>query len=157
MAGDDAEASGQHAPRLFSAFTHQILSSEIDYNGHLHDAAYATVVSDANEVVLEALGMSAAYRATGRSLYTVEMTIRFLREVRLDDVLQAETRLAAHDTKRVRLATTLRDQEGRDVATSDVLYLHVDTELGRVVEFPPDRMADLDRVQALHDAVTART
>ena len=38
--------------RLGSEWT----SSSIDYNGHMNDAAYAQVLTDANEVFLDALG-----------------------------------------------------------------------------------------------------
>jgi acyl-CoA thioesterase FadM len=119
----------------------------------MNDAAYAAVVSAANELFLESLSMSAAYRATGRALYTVEMTIRYLREVRLGDLLRAETRLVSHDAKRMRVRTTLRTDHGPPVATGDVLYLHVDVEQGRVVEMPVEQQAHLDELQARHDSV----
>ena len=124
----------------------------IDYNGHMNDASYAQVLTDANELFLDALGLSAAYReATGCALYTVEMNIRFLREVSLGDVLTAETVLSTHDRKRVRLGTTVLDAEGEPVATGDSLYLHVDTGEGSVTEFPADRAEVLDRTQQAHD------
>jgi acyl-CoA thioesterase FadM len=144
------------APALFAAFEYDVPPSVIDYNDHMTDAAYAKVISDANEAFLEALGLSASYRATGRSLYTVEMTIRFLHEVHVSDVLRAETRLASHDTKRARFFTTLVNEEDRDVATGNCLYLHVDAATARVAEFPADRLAQLDHVQAEHDAVEAQ-
>jgi acyl-CoA thioesterase FadM len=142
------------SPGLFTDFSCRIPASVIDYNGHMNDAAYAQVLTDANEVFLDALGLSAAYRkATACSMYTVEITIKFLREVGLDALLRAESRLASHDAKRLRLHTVLVSDDGSEVATGDSLYLHVDTSAGRVVAFPDDRMAELDRVQAAHDAV----
>jgi acyl-CoA thioesterase FadM len=119
----------------------------------MNDAAYAAVVSAANELFLEALDLSAGYRATGRALYTVEMTIRYLGGVRLDDLLLAETRLISHDAKRMRVRTTLRTEHGPPVATGDVLYLHVDAELGRVVAMDTEQLAHLDEVQARHDSI----
>ena len=103
----------------------------------MNDASYAQVLTDANEAFLDALGMSADYRErTGCSLYTVEMTIRFLREVGLDDELRAESLLVANDAKRVRLHTTLLAADGAPVATGETLYLHVDTSAGGVRPIP---------------------
>lgn len=142
----------------FREFTCRVGEASIDYNGHMNDAAYAQVLTDANEVFLDALGMSASYRErTGCSLYTVEMTIRFKREVSLGDTLRAETYLASHDTKRVGVHTVLLDDEGRTVATGDTLYLHVDTAAGAVRTFPDDRAVLLEQVKHAHaEALPAR-
>ncbi|MGB2838984.1 MAG: thioesterase family protein, partial [Actinomycetes bacterium] len=66
----------------YTEFACGVPPSAIDYNGHLNDAAYAQVLTDANEMFLDALGLSAAYRdASGCSMYTVEITLKFLHEV----------------------------------------------------------------------------
>ena len=112
----------------------------IDYNGHLTDSAYAVVCSAANEAVLDALGIGAAYRdRTGCATYTVEAHLSFLAEVGPDDELHAETVVAWADAKRLRLRTTLLDRSERAVLVGEYLYLHVDTATGRVAPFPPDR------------------
>jgi acyl-CoA thioester hydrolase len=127
----------------------------IDYNGHMNDAAYAQVLTDANEQFLDTLGLSADYRAqTGCGLYTVETHIRFLREVSAADVVGARTMLVEHDTKRVRLHTLLVDvAKDEAVATGESLYLNVDQSAGKVAPFPDDRAGALDRVQQVHDAL----
>jgi acyl-CoA thioester hydrolase len=135
----------------FTQFTCGVPSSGIDYNGHLNDAAYAQVLTDANELFLDALGLSATYRdLTGNAMYTVEITIKFLHEVNAADTITAESVVASHDSKRLRVHTTLR-VGSTDVATGDSLYLHVDTSSGRVAPFPADRAAVLERV-CPHDA-----
>ena len=141
----------------FTEYACQVPDAFIDYNGHMNDAAYAQVLTDANELFLDALGMSADYRkSTGCALYTVEMNIRFLREVSRGDALTARTLLMSHDHKRVRVGTTIVGADGQPVATGDSLYLHVDTAEGGVVSFPPDRAEFLRRVQNAHDAVPDR-
>lgn len=121
----------------------------------MNDAAYAQVLTDANEMFLEALGLSAAYRdSTGCSMYTVEITIRFLHEVGADDVIRAESWVTSCDSKRLRLATTLL-VGGTPVATGDSLYLHVDTRAGKVAPFPPDRAELLARMEKAHDEAPA--
>jgi len=126
-------------------------ASAVDYNGHLNDAAYAQVLTDANEQFLDALGLSAAYReSTGCSMYTVEITVKFLHEVNGGDIVRAESWVASADSKRLRVATTLLVGD-TPVATGDSLYLHVDTRVGKVSPFPADRADLLARVEKAHD------
>lgn len=130
----------------YTEFSCSVPEWAIDYNGHMNDAAYAKVLTDANEVFLDALGLSEAYRErTGCSMYTVEITLKFLHEVGRDDVVRAESRVASHDSKRLKVATTLLVGD-TPVATGESLYLHVDTGAGKVTAFPADRAALLVQV-----------
>ena len=141
----------------FTAFSCGVPPTSIDYNGHMNDAAYAQVLTDANELFLDALGLSADYRErTGAALYTVEMTLKFLHEVNGGDTISAESRVASHDSKRLRVHSTLKVGE-TPVATGDSLYLHVDTTAGKVSPFPDDRLELLASVQADHDEASAST
>jgi acyl-CoA thioester hydrolase len=150
---DDSTAAGRFATPVavpFTDFSCAVPATAIDYNGHMNDAAYAQVLTDANEVFLDALGLSASYReSSGCAMYTVEITIKFLQEVNATDTVNAESRVASSDTKRLRVHTTLK--VGDDpVATGDSLYLHVDTNTGKVAAFPEDRAALLASLQ-VHD------
>jgi acyl-CoA thioester hydrolase len=121
----------------FTEFSCGVPEWAIDYNGHMNDSAYAKVLTDANEAFLDALGLSEAYRErTGCSMYTVEITLKFLHEVSHDDVV---TTLLVGETP---------------VAKGESLYLHVDTTAGKVTAFPPDRVAVLEQATA-HDAESA--
>jgi len=123
----------------------------IDYNGHLNDAGYAILLSEANEVLLASLGLSVGYRKeTGRALYTVECHIRYLAECRLGDRLAAASILVGADAKRLRVHTTLNRGDGTAVATGEHLYLHVDDELGKVTPMPSDRWAAVEALLTAH-------
>jgi acyl-CoA thioesterase FadM len=116
----------------------------------MNDAAYAQVLTDANELFLDALGLSAAYRErTGGAMYTVEITLKFLHEVNATDTITAESRVASYDAKRLRVHSTLLVGE-IPVASGDSLYLHVDTATGKVSPFPDDRVEVLARALADH-------
>ena len=139
----------------YTAFSCGVPPSSIDYNGHLNDAAYAQVLTDANEMFLDALGLSAAYReSTGGAMYTVEITLKFLHEVSAADTIRAESWVASCDSKRLRLATTLLVGD-TPVASGDSLYLHVDTGAGKVSPFPDDRAQLLARMEKAHDEASA--
>ena len=135
----------------FAEFTCSVPSWAIDYNGHMNDSAYAKVLTDANEMFLDALDLSAEYRdRTGCALYTVEISLKFLHEVGPEDLVRAESVVASHDAKRLTVATQLLVGE-TPVASGESLYLHVDTTQGRVTPFPPDRLRVLEDATA-HDA-----
>jgi len=126
----------------FARYRTEVREEWIDYNGHLHDAGYAIVLSEANEVLLDDLGLSASYRArTGRAMYTVEAHIRYLAECGLGDRLAAASLLVSADAKRLHVHTALARLDGTLVATGEHLYLHVDDAAGRVTAMPPDRWA----------------
>lgn len=123
----------------------------IDYNGHLHDASYAVVLSEANEALLAALGLSDDYQArTGGAMYTAEAHIRYLAEVRRGDRLAAASLLVSADPKRLRVHTALTRRDGTIVATGEHLYLHVDNRTGRVTAMPADRRNAVASLLAAH-------
>ena len=138
-------------PAPFSTYRTVVRPEWLDYNGHMHDASYAAVLSDANEELFAALGLSADYRtASGASLYTVECHIRYLASCSLGQVLRAATTMVAADAKKVRLHTELADDAGEPVATGESLYLHVDTARRAVTAMPPDRRARVQEMLAAH-------
>lgn len=145
---------GPGAAAPFARYQTEIGQEWIDYNGHLNDAGYAIVLSEANEALLTYLGLSADYRArAGRAMYTVECHIRYLAECRLGDVLEASTILVSADVKRLRVHTALTRVDGTVVATGEHLYLHVDDAAGRVAAMPPERWAAVEAVLHAHAAL----
>ncbi len=138
-------------PAPFSSYRTEVRAEWLDYNGHMHDASYGTVLSEANEELFAAFGLSAEYRATtGAALYTVEYHIRYLAECALGQVLSAATIVVAADARRVRLYTEILDHHRRPAATGESLYLHVDSSLGRTVAMPPDRQERVQHMVAAH-------
>jgi acyl-CoA thioester hydrolase len=136
---------------MFEAYRSEVREEWIDYNGHLHDACYGIVLSDANEVLFAELGLSEDYRIeTGRAMYTVEWHIRYLAESRRGDVLVASTMLVSADPKRMRLHTLLSRTDGTAIATGEAFYLHVDDAVGGVTPMPDDRWQGVAAMLAAH-------
>lgn len=126
----------------------------IDYNGHLNDAGYAVLLGAANELLLDELGLSEAYRrASGRALYTAASHIRYLAECKRGDALSARSLLVSADVKRIRLHTELVRADGAQAATGEYLYLHVDTVAGGVTPMPPERWAAVSVLLAAHSGL----
>lgn len=138
---------GDSATVPFSKYRTRVREEWLDYNGHMHDASYGIVLSEANEQLFAELGLSADYRhSTGASLYTVQCHVRYLAECLLGQVLRASTRIVAADPKRVRLYTELLHEDGGAAATGEHLYLHVDAVRGGVTAMPVDRQ---ERIQQM--------
>jgi acyl-CoA thioester hydrolase len=99
----------------------------IDYNGHLRDAYYALVASYAIDDVMDHLGLDAAYRAqTHCTLYTLEMHLHYLHEVKSSDDLGVVSSVLDYDRKRLHLGCrfTCSRVEG-PVATAEMMLMHV--------------------------------
>ncbi|HVW69647.1 MAG TPA: thioesterase family protein [Steroidobacteraceae bacterium] len=113
----------------------------IDYNGHLRDAYYGLIVSYAVDELMDRLGIDAAYRArTRNTLYTLEMHVHFMREVKKDDIVLVNVRVLASDQKRIHAAfDVIREGDKEVAATIEQMLLHVHQgETVASAPFPPE-------------------
>jgi carnitine 3-dehydrogenase len=124
----------------------------IDYNGHMTDSRYLQVFGDATDALLRYAGVDDAYRASGRSLFTVETRVRHHAEARALEPLYVTSRVLAVDDKRVRMQHGLwRRRDDVLVASAEQLYLHVSTPPGKTSPMAPavrERLAAVQAVQA---------
>jgi acyl-CoA thioester hydrolase len=99
----------------------------IDYNGHLRDAYYGLVASYAIDEVMDHLGLDAAYRdSTHCTLYTLEMHIHYLHEVKSTDDLKVITSILDCDRKRFHAGLTFTcSRLTESAAIAEVMLLHV--------------------------------
>lgn len=99
----------------------------IDYNGHMRDGYYALAVSHAIDDLMDQLGMDAHYRAsTGATLYTIELHLHFLHEVKGGETLTLRSHPIGLDGKRLHLGLDLFCPRYDDpAACSEVMLLHV--------------------------------
>ncbi|MDB6090608.1 MAG: 4-hydroxybenzoyl-CoA thioesterase [Gammaproteobacteria bacterium] len=112
----------------------------IDYNGHLRDAYYGLIVSFASDALMDRLGMDAPYRErTRNTLYTVEMHIHYLREVKKSDTVLVSVRMLGADHKRIHAAFDLaREGDTAAAASAELMLLHVHQgETVSTQPFPP--------------------
>ena len=99
----------------------------IDYNGHLRDAYYGLIVSHAADALMDRLGMDGTYRAATRcTLYTLEMHLNFLKEVKQDRTIVAAVRVLGADRKRLHAAFELWcEGDAEPAAGAELMLLHV--------------------------------
>ncbi len=110
----------------------------IDYNGHLRDAYYLVIFSEAVDALMDRIGLDAAYRArTGGTLYTVEIHLHYLEEVKAADTAVVTARILGSDHKRLHLALELlRAGHAGVAAGAEVMLLHVRQSEGKVTTAP---------------------
>jgi acyl-CoA thioester hydrolase len=128
----------------------------IDYNGHMLDASYAIAFSKATAALLDWLGIGSEYTRRDRgTVYTAQMHLSFLREVREDERLAYTSVVLGVDDKRLHVLHTLLvgDCDERPSATCELLFVHADPATHRVVPFPPSVRSRLAHIAAAHAPV----
>ncbi len=122
----------------------------IDYNGHLRDAYYGLVASFAVDEVMDHLGIDAPYRGrTHCTLYTLELHLHYLHEVKRSDDLTVTTRVLDFDRKRMQVGCRFGCSrvEGA-VATAEMMLLHVHQgDKPASTPFPDDIVVKLEALR----------
>ena len=122
----------------------------IDYNGHLRDAYFGLVASLAVDDVMDHLGLDAAYRErTHCTLYTLEVHLHYLHEVKSSDDLSVSTSILDFDRKRIHAGCLLTcSRVGEAVATAEMMLLHVHQgDEPASAPFPDEVWAKLDALK----------
>ena len=99
----------------------------IDYNGHLRDAYYVVLLSEAIDDLMDQIGLDAGYRERTRcTLYTLELHMHYLKEVKESEQLEVATSILDADGKRIHAGCRFTCGSTQDaVATGDLMLLHV--------------------------------
>ncbi len=140
-------------------FETPILPEWIDYNGHLRDAYYGLIFSQSTDALMDRIGLNAPYRArTGCTLYTVEMHLHYLQEVKAADTAEVQLRILGLDAKRIHLALELTARGKPGVAAAaEVMLLHVRQHEGKAstAPFPHTIAAALAELKHRGDTLAA--
>jgi len=127
----------------------------IDYNGHLRDAYYGLVASYAVDGVMDILGLDAAYRdRTHCTLYTLEVHLHYLHEVKSSDDLGVISSVLDFDRKRIQVGCRfICSRVSEPVATAELMLLHVrQGDKPSVASFPDEVTARLEALKVSPDA-----
>jgi acyl-CoA thioester hydrolase len=108
-------------------YSTRVLPDWVDYNGHLRDAFYVLVISLATDALMDRIGLDAEYRKrTECTLFSLEMHMHWLHEVKVTDTIEVDAHVLATDKKRLHVGYDVR-VVGKPavVATADFMFLHV--------------------------------
>jgi acyl-CoA thioester hydrolase len=135
----------------------EIPAEWVDYNNHLNDAYHAVAFSRAGDAFMARIGLGPEGRkATGRTIYTLALVIRYLAEARLGERIAIAVQVLETDSKRLRFwLEARRVSDDVLVSTSEQLLICVDQtgESPRAADFPPDIAARLAAIAADHAAL----
>ncbi len=124
----------------------------VDYNGHMSEARYLEAVGANADAFFRLIGIDDAYRAAGRSLYTVETHLRHLGEAAKGDRLRCTLQLLDHDSKRVHLFHGIFGEADRKLlATAEQMLLHVDMRAAKSAPIPLPVLGKLADIARAHD------
>jgi carnitine 3-dehydrogenase len=131
-------------PRLLDA---TVRSEWVDYNQHMSDFRYGQLFGEAADSLFRQVGVDEAYRATGRMYFTVENHVRHLGEAKMGESLYVTAQLLGVDDKRLHVFQRMyRARDGREIATAEQMYLHVDTRATQASPADPQVRAKLQRM-----------
>ncbi len=130
-------------------YTARVASDWIDYNGHMNEARYLQVVSEATDAALRYVGVDASYVKAGLSYFTVETHIVHIDQVREGEPLHVTTQIVGADEKRLHLFHVLyRSRDNAKLATAEQMLLHVDLAKERACPARSDVFDKVRRVAA---------
>ena len=124
----------------------------IDYNGHMNMAYYVVAFDKATDVLFDHLGVGQAYkRDTAHTMFAMESHVTYARETKLGDKLSIAGQLLDADDKKfhffLRMTAAGSDEQ---IATFEMLVLHVDDRGPKATKFPPAQQAKIDAMLAEH-------
>lgn len=127
-----------------------IIPDWVDYNGHLRDAFYLLIFSYATDALMDQLGMDSNNReASGNSLFTLELHLNYLHEVKLGAEVEVHTQIIGHDRKRLHLYHSLHLVGGeKELAGNEQMLLHVDLAGPRSAPFSEPVLDKLRNITA---------
>src|SRR5258706_3262875 len=124
----------------------------LDYNGHLNIAYYGILFEEAARRVCARLDVSKAYRErTDCALFAAEIHGVFHREVFEREAVSLFCRLLDFDGRKLHcMFFMVRSNDHTLAATQEILYLHIDLQRRRVVEFPEPQATRLSGLLQSH-------
>lgn len=126
----------------------------VDYNGHMNEAAYLEAFGYASDVMFRYVGIDEAYRAAGKSVYTVETHINYFKEVGTGEPLRITTQMLGVDEKRWHFFHHMyHGRTGDLLATTEQMLLHVDAKAAKACPFEPQVKAAIDAVVEAHSGL----
>jgi acyl-CoA thioester hydrolase len=141
-------------PTPFYLFTGHVRADWIDGNGHMNLAFYVVLFDQAIDLLFDAVGFGAEYRAAaGCGPFAVETHTQYEQELLEGQRVGVTSRVMDVDSKRLHIAHEMFRDSGLRAATQELMFLHVDLTMRRVVPFPAALRARLERAADAHAAL----
>ncbi len=120
----------------------------VDYNNHLNDGYYVVIFSNSTTALMDHIGLGAAEReATGHTLFTLEIHVNYLRQVKGGAEVRVAVQILGHDQKRLHFFLTMFEGGSTEpAATNEQMQVNYDMRAGRTAPFLPEVQAKIDAI-----------
>lgn len=134
-------------------FEGPVSSDWIDYNGHMNDACYVVVFSQAIDEFMRLIGLDEAFREQHNvSVYTLQSMVHYLQEVSEGEPLRVEVQLLESDNKKLRVFFTMYQADSHaQLAAMESLLLHMDMKNHRAAPFLIETRERVEQLQHQHN------
>ncbi len=144
-------ASGDDIAAPMPVYQCDVSAAWIDYNGHMSAPFYPQAFDNAVEAMFQYFGHDEAYRDAGGGFFTAELHINYYRECHLGERLAFTAQIVGLDEKRLHVYTRMHDEESSEIrASSEQVFLHMDTEARKVAPIKPEMMRALQSIYEVH-------
>ena len=129
-----------------------IVSDEMcDHNGHMNVNYYYKLFDSVyTAMYYENLGFDDAYLASGFSTFTLEDSIRYLKEFKLDDQVYPSFYLANVNKKLLHFVGVLQNEKNELSAIFETVLAHMDLNARKVTEFSDQKLNKLLEYRSLN-------
>lgn len=120
----------------YSSETIIVSQDMCDHNGHMNVNYYYQLFDSVySEMYCEKLGFDDDYLASGFSTFTLEDSIRYLKEFKLDDEVFPSFYLANVNKKLLHFVGILQNKDNELSAVFETVLAHMDLNARKVTEF----------------------
>lgn len=115
-----------------------------DHNGHMNVTYYYKLFDSVyTSMYIEKLGFDDEYLQSGFSTFTLEDSIRYLKEFRLNDKVYPSFHLVKVNKKLLHFVGILHNEKNELSAIFETVLAHMDLNARKVTEFKLDRLNNL--------------
>lgn len=115
-----------------------------DHNGHMNVNYYYKLFDSVyTDMYCSDLGFDDAYLKSGFSTFTLEDSIRYLKEFKLDDKVYPSFYLTNVNKKLLHFVGVLQNEKNELAAIFETVLGHMDLTARKVTEFKPERLKNL--------------
>ena len=115
-----------------------------DHNGHMNVTYYYKLFDSVyTSMYIEKLGFDDEYLQSGFSTFTLEDSIRYLKEFKLNDPIHPSFYLINVNKKLLHFLGVLQNKEGELAAIFETVLGHINLSARKVTEFDDKRLNDL--------------
>ncbi len=127
----------------------------IDYNGHMNVAYYLLAFDKVIDEFHNKLGLGPNYKKnTNKTTFALESHIIWIKEMLLGEKMNFTIQLLDQDKKRIHLfLTMLHNKRKIEVATYEVLSMHIDLTTKKSCNFPEKIQKKIENIMNNHSNI----